>query len=241
MTFDLPIFLLAITAGAVASVSGFGIGSLLTPFLILRMDAKLAVALVSIPHFFATSLRFWLLRQHIDKKVLFHFGILSAAGGLLGALLNSIFKTSSLQLIFGAILVFAGFTGTTGLNEKFNFGPKTAWLAGAISGVLGGLVGNQGGIRSAALMGFNISPTTFVGTATAIGVIVDTARMPVYIYHHGPQFWMHGILILITSAGVVLGTFLGTPILKIMPAKTFKRIVSGLILLLGIFMLIYGS
>ena len=37
-----------------------------------------------------------------------------------------------------------------------------AWLAGALSGLLGGLVGNQGGIRSAALLGFNLSKANFV-------------------------------------------------------------------------------
>ncbi len=44
-------------AGAVASVSGFGIGSLLTPLLSLRVGTKLAVAAVSIPHLAATAFR----------------------------------------------------------------------------------------------------------------------------------------------------------------------------------------
>jgi uncharacterized membrane protein YfcA len=52
----------AILAGAIASVSGFGIGSLLTPLLAVRVGSKLAVAAVSVPHLTATALRFWLLR-----------------------------------------------------------------------------------------------------------------------------------------------------------------------------------
>lgn len=74
-------------APASAAVTGFGIGSLLTPLLALQVDTRLAVAAVSIPHVVGTELRFrgWV-----------------------------------------------------------------AWVAGAASGLLGGLVGNQGGIRSAA-------------------------------------------------------------------------------------------
>jgi uncharacterized protein len=71
-------------AGAIASVSGFGIGSLLTPVLAVRVGTKLAVAAVSVPHVTATALRFWLMRKHVDRRLLWSFGVMSAAGGLSG-------------------------------------------------------------------------------------------------------------------------------------------------------------
>jgi uncharacterized membrane protein YfcA len=61
------------------------------------------------------------------------------------------------------------------------FRGSAAWIAGALSGLLGGLVGNQGGLRSAALLGFDLSKRSFVATATAVGLLVDGARMPVYV------------------------------------------------------------
>src|SRR5574337_446417 len=48
-------------AGGIASVAGFGIGSLLTPLFALRVGTRLAVAAVSVPHVLATALRFWRL------------------------------------------------------------------------------------------------------------------------------------------------------------------------------------
>src|SRR5438270_7822852 len=78
----------AVVAGAIAAVSGFGIGSILTPLLALSMGTKLAVAVVSIPHFIGTALRFVLIREHLDRRVLATFGVASAAGGLTGALLH---------------------------------------------------------------------------------------------------------------------------------------------------------
>ena len=54
----------AIVAGAIAAVSGFGIGSLLTPLLALHAGTKTAVAAVSIPHLIGTAIRFWRLRGH---------------------------------------------------------------------------------------------------------------------------------------------------------------------------------
>lgn len=56
-------FSLALVAGAIASIAGFGIGSILTPLLSLWLGTKLAVAAVSIPHFIGTALRFSLIRE----------------------------------------------------------------------------------------------------------------------------------------------------------------------------------
>ena len=235
--FDFVVLLLGIAAGAVASVSGFGIGSILTPLLASQAGTKAAVAAVSIPHLLGTAVRFWTLRRHINRRVLFGFGLMSAAGGLTGALLNTRANNPVLTAIFGALLVFAGITGLTGVSEKMRFGGKTAWLAGGMSGFFGGLVGNQGGIRSASLLGFAISPQEFVGTATAIGLIVDAARIPVYLTNDYDQVRALWFWVLLAAAGVLIGTWIGLTALRRVPPAKFRRVVSSLILALGIYML----
>jgi uncharacterized membrane protein YfcA len=85
MIFSISVLLAAVLAGAVAGVSGFGVGSLLTPLLATRYGEKLAVAIVSVPHLAATAARFLRLREHLDRRVFLDFAILSAVGGLLGA------------------------------------------------------------------------------------------------------------------------------------------------------------
>src|ERR1700687_339952 len=171
--------LVAILSGALAAVAGFGIGSILTPLLALETGTKIAVAAVSIPHFVATGLRFWLVRRHVDRRVLWSFGLTSAAGGLLGALLFTRFHNRALTFLLAALLVFAGIMGLLGLAQRLRFKGFAAWVAGALSGVFGGLVGNQGGIRSAAMLGLQVPRDAFIATSTAIGLMVDVARMPV--------------------------------------------------------------
>src|SRR5437667_3080558 len=112
------VFLVAVLAGAVASVAGFGIGSILTPLLTWQVGTKLAVAAVSIPHLAGTAVRFWRLRAHIDRRVLLTFGLASAAGGLLGALLHSYAGSPVLAVVLGLLLVFAGVMGLTGLAQR---------------------------------------------------------------------------------------------------------------------------
>ncbi len=237
MTIEIILFTAAIIASAIASVAGFGIGSILTPVLSLALGPKLAIAIIAIPHLVATGLRFFMLRSHVDKKLLWSFGITSAVGGLLGALLHGQVATLEIGFAFAAILLFAGFTGVTGISERMRFRGAQSWVAGGISGFLGGLVGNQGGIRAAALLGANISAASFVATATAIGLIVDFARMPVYFWYQSSEILGSAKWILISTVGVIIGTLLGTKLLKGMPIKTFKRTVSGLIFALGLYML----
>lgn len=239
MTVDLLTLLAAIVAGGIASLSGFGIGSILTPLLAITLGTKLAVAIVSIPHFIGTALRFALIREHLDKRVLVTFGIASAIGGLTGALLHVWLHSAILGYTLGSLLIFAGVMGLTGVAERMRFGRTTGWIAGMLSGVFGGLVGNQGGIRSAALLGFNVSKEAFVATATAIALLVDLFRMPVYAvtqYREIASVWP---LVVIGTAGVIVGTLAGKPLLRRIPEKTYRMIVSIIILALGISMLIH--
>jgi uncharacterized membrane protein YfcA len=227
----------SVLAGAIAALAGFGIGSILTPLLALSVGTKEAVVAVSIPHLVATAIRFWNLRHTIDREVLKNFGVASAAGGLLGALLGARFSSPILAYILGALLIFAGLTGLTGISQKMRFGRKAAWLGGAVSGMLGGLVGNQGGIRSAALLGFNLEAKTFVATATAIALVVDGARMPVYFFTSPDTVHRLALWIVVMAAGGAIGTIVGGRVLARIPELYFRRLVSVLILALGVVML----
>jgi len=228
-----------IVAGAIAAISGFGIGSILTPLLAAWIGTKLAVAVVSVPHFLGTALRFMVIRRHVDRHVLWTFGITSAAGGLMGALLHIWLRSAVLGYVLGVLLVFAGITGLTGIAARMRFSRAAGWIAGALSGIFGGLVGNQGGIRSAALFGFNLQRDAFVATATAIALLVDVFRMPVYAALQLHEIVAQWPLAAMATAGVIVGTLSGKWMLQRIPQNVFRRVVAGIILALGVWMLLH--
>lgn len=238
--FELVLALVGVLAGGVAAVAGFGIGSLLTPVLAGALGMKLAVAAISIPHFAGTGIRLWRLRSHVDRSLLRGFGLASAAGGLAGALLHSLAGSPVLRVAFGLLLLLAAASELTGLMERVRLGTVGAWLAGGLSGGFGGLVGNQGGIRSAALLAFELGPRAFVATATAIALVVDVARMPVYLVTQGGAIADVAGLVAIATAGVVVGTLVGERVLGRIPRPVFRRLVAGLIGALGVYMLVTG-
>jgi uncharacterized membrane protein YfcA len=228
----------SIVAGAVASVTGFGIGSILTPALSLWIDGRVAIAVVAIPHLLGTIVRFLTVEGKVDRSVLWRFGLASAAGGLIGALFQSVVSGPGLLTLLAVLLLFVAASEMTGLSSRMRFTGATAWIAGVLSGLLGGLVGNQGGIRSAALLGFGLSRDVFIATATAIALFVDGARLPVYLATSGSEMWAHRQEIAIASAGVVAGTIAGTRVLRRIPEPAFRRIVAVLLAILGISLLV---
>ena len=170
----------------------------------IQTGTKLAVAAVAIPHFVGSLQRFWLLRAHVDRRVLIGFGVTSALGGLLGALLHTRVSNRGLAIVFGGLLLLAGISELSGWIQKVHWGRRAAWVAGALSGAFGGLVGNQGGIRSAAMLGFDVPRTSFVATATAIALFVDAARLPVYLATQWREMAAAWPLILVSTIGVVV-------------------------------------
>lgn len=235
-------FLVALTAvavvsGATAAVVGFGIGSLLTPLLAARVGMPAAIAAIALPHAAATALRFWRLRAAVDWAVVRRFGVLSAAGGLAGALLYARLGGHELTLVLAGLLILTGISGLTGIMSRVRSG-SAAGMLGAISGFFGGLAGNQGGLRSAALLTFQLSPASFVATATATALLVDAARTPVYLWRAGPELLALWLPITLATAGVLGGTLLGERLLLGMTPDRFRRVVSVAILALGALLLV---
>jgi len=239
--FAFLVLFISLVSGATASIVGFGIGSLLTPLFTMRFDAQTAIAAVALPHLAGGFLRGWSLRRGINWQILVRFGSLSAIGGLTGAFLFSRLTHLALTRILGALLVLTAIAGLT--DSLKHWKPKGAlvWILGALSGFFGGVVGNQGGLRAAALSSFGLSPADFVATSTVIGIFIDAARIPVYLYGSGSR--LEGIWVLIFTAivGVLAGTLIGRRLLFGLSPSRFRLLVSIAVGLLGIKFLIAGK
>jgi uncharacterized protein len=198
---------------------------------------KTAVGAVAIPHVIATVLRFWKLRADVDRRVFLGFGLMNALGSLMGALLHVWVNNPILTILLGILLVFAGLLGVLGYADRMRFGARMSWAAGALSGAFGGLVGNQGGIRSAAMLGLGVKGPAFVATATAIGIAVDAVRMPIYLSTEFARIFVAWPAILASIIGVVFGTVAGERVLRRIPENLFRRLVSAILIAVGFYLL----
>lgn len=232
------LFGVAALGGGIAAIAGFGIGSVLTPALSAFVPARIAVAAVSVPHFVATAFRLWRVRTHVDRVVLRSFGLMSAAGGLAGAVVGQFLNSRLLELVLAVLLLFVGLGGLIGFTKRMEFRGRAAWLAGGASGFLGGLVGNQGGIRAGAMLGLGVSRDAFVATSTATGLIVDAARMPAYVGWQWNDLLKLAPQIGSMIAGVMVGTAFGLIVLRRIPQTAFLKVVCALLVCLSAWLIL---
>ena len=237
MSYEAVLLIVAVIAGSIAAVSGFGIGSLLTPVLIMSMPTAHAVAILAIPHAVATAIRWLRLRSDVHAPTFRQFGVASAFGGLAGAAVQTRLESQVLTIVLGVLMVLAG--GAELARRPIPLPQTRLWrlLGGVLSGLFGGLVGNQGGIRAAALLGFNLPPRQLVATATASALLVDAARVPIYLLSAGPVIAGELRMWIILSIGVTVGTFLGVPLLRRIPESIYRRLVGALLAMLGVSLL----
>jgi len=238
--FLLGVFVLAVLSGGTASVAGFGIGSLLTPVLAATFGTATAVAAVAIPHAAATALRCWRLRANIDWSVLRGFGLLSAAGGLVGALLYTRFSNDALTLTLGLLLLSTALATLVDLPSRVRVTRLVVGVLGLLSGLFGGLAGNQGGLRAAAMLSLSLSPVRYVATATATAMLVDIVRTPIYVWRAGGVLATLVLPLSVATAGVLIGTVLGERILLGLSMRQFRYAIAVLIGLLGLWLVVQG-
>jgi uncharacterized membrane protein YfcA len=234
--FELLVFAAALLSGAAASVVGFGIGSILTALLAVALGMPSAVVAVTVPHFIATALRCWRLRASIDWSVLRRFGTVSAAGGLLGAIVHARISPVVLTQALGGLLILTAIAQLVGLASRWHPRGLMVSALGVTSGFFGGVAGNQGGLRAAALTAFDLSPAALVATATATGLIVDLVRAPVYAWTAPHAFDGAWRLVGVATVGVVAGTLAGEWVLRLLSRETFATLLSTAIGALGVWL-----
>lgn len=224
-------------SGSTAAVIGFGIGSLLTPLLTLRLSPGLAVAVVALPHLLATAARYFRHADAVDRSAFLQFGLVSAAGGLAGALLQNRFSAPALLAALGVLLIATGIASLTGSFGGRRLPTGAAVALGLLAGFFGGLAGNQGGLRAAGLLAFDLSPRAFLATSTAVALIVDLARTPIYLLRAGPQLWSLAAPIAVAAVGCLVGTIWGERLLLRIDTTIYRRTVGAGVAAIGLWLL----
>ena len=237
----MEIIIPAVVAFAVASLTlmtGFGLGTILTPVFLIFYDVKIAILIVAVVHLSNNLLKLTLFSSYVSQDILKRFGVLTLAGAFIGAFFQGRMESSVVKVLLGASLIFLGAKEVSGFGDRFRFPRKIDFAGGFLSGLMGGFVGNQGAIRSAYLLNYNIPKEAFVATAAVIASVVDITRIPIYMINNRDVLSDNLLLLVIVTAAAFAGTLGGKKFLKKVSSKTFKSYVAVSVILIGLLLVV---
>ncbi len=222
--------------GLLTLISGFGLGTLLVPFFTLVYDAKIALLIVSIIHLTNNVFKLFLFRKEIDLKIFKRFGLVSFVGALAGAALFGLFSSEWIKKLFGGFLVWSGMHELISHNKQGKIPQKWDLAGGFLSGFLGGLIGSQGAVRTAYLLNYPLSKHAFIATGTAISILIDLSRIPLYLYSQKSFiFSLNGWVVLAALIAALVGTQIGKNLLQHLSLTLFRKLIAATLILLGIY------
>lgn len=246
--------LAALLASCLTFFSGFGLGTLLMPVVALFLPVEVAIAVTAIVHLANNLFKLALVGKKADcsvQSVLWRFGAPAVLAALLGAwLLNMLsglptlfeyqwlgreFAVSVVKFIIGVLILAFVWLELSPRFAKMSFDARYLPLGGALSGFFGGLSGHQGAFRSMFLIKSGLDSQRFIATGVVLAVLVDVARMLVYGWSFSANTAnVQWTMVLSASFSAFVGAYLGAKLLHKVTLRTIQRLVSVLLVLIGL-------
>lgn len=223
--------LLALLAEVAGTVGGFGSSVFFVPVANFWFDFQSVLGITVLFHLASNLSKLGLFRAGIDRGLLLQLGVPSVLFAVVGGLASAWLLTHWLEILLAVFLL--GFSGWMLLRPRWRIAPTTgnAWLGGALSGGMAGLVGTGGVVRGMTMAAFDLRKEVFVATSAAIDLGIDLSRAAVYArngYIHGHDLvWLPMLAVV-----AIAGTWIGKRILVRMPQALFRR--TALLLVFGI-------
>lgn len=242
---------LALLASVLTFFSGFGLGTLLTPVMMIYFPVEIAIALTGIVHLFNNLFKLILVGKHAKKEVLIKFGIPAVIAAVLGSWLMLYFKdlpplysysmgnhhfyVYPFKFLVSILLIFFAILDLTPSFQSLAFSPNKLPIGGVLSGFFGGLSGNQGAFRTAFLIKAGLSKEQFIGTAVVVSTFVDLSRLSLYSSQlFNKQLVEHLPLLLGSTTAAILGAFIGHRLLKKVTFIWIQRMVAIFLIVISI-------
>lgn len=250
----MDIFIISLSACIAALLtffSGFGLGTVLAPIMMMFFPVHIAIALTGIVHLFNNLFKLILVGKYADLGVLIRFGIPAIICALLGSfLLLSLSEIQPLfsyqlfeqhldvypvKLIIAILLIFFALIDFIPIMKNLQFDVNKLIIGGALSGFFGGLSGVQGALRSAFLIKVGLTKESFIATAAIVSTGVDITRLSVYASTISKVGIIEHVWILLSAivAGII-GSIIGNTLLKKVTMHTVQIFTATLLVLISI-------
>lgn len=232
----LLLILITLGTSVVTLFTGFGVGTIMMPIMALFFDVKVAIFLAAIVHFFNNISRIVLYRSEINWKIIQRFGIVSIVGAFIGSYSQIYLDSAWLKVVVGLFLIVFSLLSLIPNHIKVELPNRVDIVGGFLSGLIGGLIGNQGAIRSLYLLKYQLEKKELIVSSALIAVVIDSTRIPVYAYTNFHYLQENIVLLSLIVLSAILGTVIGSRLLPKVSYELFKKIILIGVLIFGVLM-----
>lgn len=234
------LFFVAFLVGIINATFGVG-GSLLAyPLLSYWLDGKNIIGVLSIIVVVATAHRLVLYREHFSPTAVKYFLLLGMPFSIVGAYALSLISVTILQVFVGIFLISMTLQGwitaenpsVSKKHEGSVEAPKYFIGIGAVSGFFTGLIGSAGFINTSFLLRAGFLKEAISVNQAGIALAYSLIKFPIY--------WEYGIVTpavvfagIVGSTGSVVGTFLGSRLLRRLSVDRFVLLLRFVIIIAG--------
>lgn len=233
------VFLAAVVAFLLSSVSGGGAGLLLLPLLAARLHGPAAPAALTIGTTISSGTRLAVFRRSVRWSLSRWFVPPAVPGVLLGSYLLRRLDPVWLELAIGVFLV-SNVVALVRRQEPVVAstppGPAMIMLLGAVAGFVSGLTGAVGVLFNKVYFDYGLRRDEVVATRAANEILLHLLKLGAYaaLGLMSRNVLWHGALV---GTGAVLATVATKRVLRLLPEVTFRRVGYAAMIVSGVFML----
>lgn len=229
------IALLTLVASTIGTITGFGTSTLMVPVLLIFLPLPQTLLIVGLIHFFGDIWKIILFKKGgINWKILLGFGIPGVITSFIGAKMVFVLPNQILIKTIAVLMIIYSLFIMIKPNFELAINYFNMIFGGALSGFLAGLSGVGGAVRGAYLTAFNLRKNVYIFTAGAIALFVDATRIVTY-FSNGAKLnnnLLLGVILFIAISFV--GAKIAQKIVKKIPEKYFRIIISIFLIAVGI-------
>jgi uncharacterized protein len=227
----------ALIAGTIGGVIGFGAGVIMVPILVWIFGAKAAVPIMAIAAVMANGSRVFIWWREVDWRAALAYSVTAVPFAILGASTYIELNSRNVTLTLGIflLLVVPFRHGIARLKLKIN-----RWhlsLVGAAIGFLTGLVASTGPVNAPFFLMYGLTKGAFLATEALGSVAVHITKTTVFTLA-GTTTIENVLRGFAVGSGLMAGSFISKRIVEKMQPGDFQVVMDVVVVGAGVAMLV---
>jgi len=225
--------LLAFFSELLGTLGGVSSSTLFVPLAKILESVPVTLALTATLHVLGNSVRTVLYWKSINWPLVLKFGGVSILFTGIGALFSDSFSDRIFSILLGLFLMSLSIYFLFFKSVKIYEAKWVPYFGGALSGLLTGMLGSGGAVRSLALAVFQLNPLTFVATSTLIDFGGDILRLGIYLnkgYLNSEHYFYVPLLMVVA----LLANWIAKAGLKRISKEKFNKMVLIFVFIMGL-------